>query len=205
MSAAGGAGNAGSAGRARGAAPSGLESSRQRVVLVGMMGSGKTSVGRALARATGWAFLDNDALVQRATGRSAPALLHERGEDALREAEAAALGEGLAVPPPVILDVAGGVVTRARDRDRLRDVADRAGREAGIVVWLRARVETLARRVGTGAGRAWLDGDPETALRRLYAGREPLYAEVATDVVDVDDRGPEQVADRIIAALLQYE
>lgn len=158
-----------------------------------MMGAGKTSVGNALARATGWPFLDNDALVERATGATAPRILEARGEDALRDAEAAALVAGLKIPPPAIVDVAGGIVTRAEDRARLR--------VGGFVVWLRARVETLARRVGTGAGRAWLRDDPEGALRRLYDGREPLYAEVATCIVDVDDVTPEQVAERIIAAL----
>lgn len=181
-----------------------LDASPQRVLLVGMMGSGKTTVGQALARLTGWPFLDNDELVERATGTSALAILNEGGEDALREAEAEALVEGLEVPAPVILDVAGGVITRAEDRVRLRSVAGEAGHGAGIVVWLRARLETLARRVGTGTGRAWLAGDPEGALRHLYDGREPLYAEVATDIVDVDDRTPDEIADRIVAALRSY-
>lgn len=164
-----------------------------RVMLVGMMGSGKTSVGTVLARRTGWPFLDNDALVERVTGTSARDLLRNRGERALRDAEAEALAAGLRIAPPVIVDVAGGVVTRAEDRARLR--------RAGFVVWLRAGIPTLVQRVGRGEDRPWLGGDPESALRALYRGREAQYREVATTVIDVDDLTSEQVADRIIEAL----
>lgn len=158
-----------------------------------MMGAGKTSVGTALARATGWPFLDNDLLVQQATGIAARDLLCREGEQALREAESAALTEGLRAAPPVIVDIAGGIVTGAADRQRLRT--------AGFVVWLRARVPTLAERVGSGGSRPWLGGDPEAALRKLYEGREELYQEVATVVVDVDDIAPGQIAARIIDEL----
>jgi shikimate kinase len=67
------------------------------------------------------------------------------------------------------------------------------------VVWLRAPIETLVRRVGSGEGRAWLQPDPETALRRLYEGRADKYAEVADLVLDVEDRTPEELAARIAA------
>lgn len=164
-----------------------------RVLLVGMMGAGKTSVGTALAQATGWPFLDNDLLVVQATGVPARDILDRRGAGALRDAESAALAEGLRAAPPVIVDVAGGVVTRTEDRTRLR--------AAGLVVWLRARIQTLADRVGAGEGRPWLRDDPEGALRRLYRGREELYHEVATLVVDVDDVTPEQAASSILDTL----
>jgi len=164
------------------------------VLLLGMMASGKSSVGRAIAGRTGWPYLDNDELLWRACGMSTPEVLRRGGETALRDAESAALGKGLAAEPPVVAGVAAGVVTRPEDRARLR-VAP------ATVVWLRARLETLLERVGSGEGRPWLQPDPESALRRLAEGRDPLYADVADVVVDVDELTPEQVAERILAAL----
>lgn len=183
--------------RASGRSPgAGADVPPARVLLIGMMGSGKTSVGTALARVTGWPFLDNDLLVEQTTGIAARNLLSQHGERALRDAESAALTEGLRAPPPVIVDVAGGIVTRADDRRRLRG--------AGFVVWLRARIDTLVERVGRGEGRPWLGDDPEAALRRLHDGREPLYLEVADYVVDVDDATPEHIADVIGDALREF-
>jgi shikimate kinase len=70
-----------------------------------------------------------------------------------------------------------------------------------VIVWLRARVETLAQRVGDGAGRPLLGDDPAAALRRLYAQRRPVYEELAQVVVDVDGVDARTVADRVLAAL----
>ena len=84
------------------------------------------------------------------------------------------------------------MVTDPTDRERLRT--------GGFVVWLRADIETLIARV-RGTDRPWLGDSPDVAMRELYAGREPLYTEVATLIVDVDGATPEQTADRIITAL----
>lgn len=164
----------------------------ERVLLLGMMGAGKTTVGRALAGRTGWPYYDNDELVTRTTGRAAPDLLEAGGEDALRAAESAALGAALSLPAPLVAGVAGGVVLDPADRERLRTAE-------GLVVWLRARIGTLAERVGTGEGRSWLQPDPAAALAELAAVREPLYAAVADLVVDVDEASPEEVAATVLA------
>ena len=74
---------------------------------------------------------------------------------------------------------------------------------SGTVIWLRAQVDTLARRVGSGAGRPLLDGDPLTALADLEAVRRPLYAEVADLTIDVDGLAPSAVAARILEAVAQ--
>ncbi len=161
-----------------------------RVLLVGMMGTGKTTVGRALSARTGWPYLDNDELLQRARGRTAPELLATEGEPALRAAESAALTLVLGLPGPFIAGVAGGVVLDPADRARL--VASSA-----TIIWLRATVTTLAGRVGAGAGRSWLGDDPAVALARLAATRDPLYAEVADQVLDVDAGTPDELAARI--------
>ncbi len=164
-----------------------------RVLLVGMMGTGKTTVGRALSARTGWPYLDNDELLQRACGRTAPELLAAEGEPALRAAESAALTLVLGMPGPLISGVAGGVVLDPADRARL--VAGDAS-----VIWLRATVATLVHRVGSGAGRSWLGDDPASALARLAATRDPLYAEVADQVIDVDTGSPDELAARISLA-----
>lgn len=164
-----------------------------RVLLMGMMGCGKTTVGTALSARTGWEYLDNDELVHRATGEATPDILRDRGEGALRAAESAALTVALAIPPPVIAAVAGGIVEDATDRERLRT--------GGFVVFLRARISTLADRVGAGEGRPWLQPDPAAALARLYRGREELYRQAATLVLDVDEASPDELAGAILEGL----
>lgn len=165
-----------------------------RILLVGMMGCGKSTVGRALSDLTGWRYLDNDELVALSNAEPTPEVLHDHGEAWLRASESAALDEALQTPPPIIAGVAGGAVLSAENRSRL--VA-----EPGLVVWLRATIPTLVRRVAGGAGRPFLQPDPATALERLYAGRAELYAEVADLVIDVDDLTPQAIADRVLDTL----
>lgn len=163
-----------------------------RVLLIGMMGAGKTTVGVRLSRLLGWRYLDNDRLLSIAVGLDTRRVQQKRGERALRFAESAALTVALTQAPPLVASVAAGVVLDPSDRDRLRN--------GGFVVWLRARIDTLAQRVA-GTDRPWVGKDPAVALRRLYAGRADLYQSVASYVVDVDSLPPDQVAERIAAAL----
>ena len=163
-----------------------------RVLLVGMMGAGKTTVGKSLAVTLGWPYLDNDELLARAVGKDTRRVQEEDGELALRRAESAALTMALTMPGPLIAGVAGGVVTNPLDCDRLR-----AG---GFVVWLRGSIRTLAERV-QGTDRPWLDDDPQQALSELYAGRAHLYESIATMVVDVDDLPPSGIAEQIAASV----
>src|SRR3954451_11126332 len=145
-----------------------------------MMGVGKSTVGRAIATRTGWPYVDNDELLHAGTGLYGADLLARDGEAALRDAESHVLAEIVQREPPIVAGVAAGVVLRDADRERLK--AD------GFVVWLRARVNTLVKRIGADEKRAWLQPDPTAALQRLAEGRDTLYAEVADLVVDVDDR-----------------
>lgn len=168
-----------------------------RVLLIGMMGAGKTSVGRALSARTGWSYRDNDEIVAEGEGVPTYELLKRDGGDALRAAESRALSRVLERDPPLIAGVAGGVIESPEDRQRL------ASPDA-FVVYLRAPIEVLVERVGSGAGRPWLQPDPDTAMRRLFEGREPLYCEVADLVVDAQDGDAEKHADQILAALEQW-
>ena len=161
------------------------------ILLIGMMGAGKTTVGTTLAHELGWRYLDSDQEVQEATGRTVPELFAERGEAAFRAAEAAALQLALSGPEPTVVSVAGGAVL---DPDNRKLIA-----RSGLVVWLRARPETLAERVGDGAGRPLLGDDPAAALVELDRVRRPLYAELADVVVDVDDLTPVAVAAQVLA------
>lgn len=163
-----------------------------RVLLVGMMGAGKTTVGHALGALLGWPYFDNDALLARAVGKDTRRVQQEDGERALRRGESAALDVALTEGGPLVAGVAGGVVLDPLDRDRLRT--------GGFVVWLRAEIATLALRVA-GTDRPWLGRDPVAALSALYAGRADLYASVASLTLDVDVLPPELVALRIAASL----
>jgi shikimate kinase len=162
-----------------------------RILLVGMMGSGKSTVGRMLAARLGWAYRDSDADVEATTGSTVPEIFERDGETAFRRAEADVLAGACALDTPVVVSAAGGSV--------LSPVNRRVLSQSGAVVWLRARPATNALRVGDGAGRPLLGHDPAEAMARLYAERAPLYAEVADLVVDVDDLTPKQVVERILS------
>jgi shikimate kinase len=164
-----------------------------RLLLVGMMGVGKSTVGRELATRSGWPYVDNDELLHADTGHYGAELLTLHGVQTLRDAEAQVLTEILERKPPLVAGVAAGVVLRPDDRERIK-----AG---GFVVWLRARTETLVSRIGDDSERAWLQPNPAAALRELAAGRDPLYADVADLIVDVDDRTTEAVTEEILAAV----
>jgi len=161
------------------------------VVLIGMMGSGKTTVGRELAGRLGWAFLDSDALVEASTGSTVAELFATRGEAAFRAEESRVLAEALATGRPAVVSAAGGTVLDPANRALL------AG--PPIVVWLRADPGTLATRIAPGGHRPLLGADHATALAELDAVRRPFYEEVADVVVDVDGIDPSRVADRILA------
>ncbi len=163
------------------------------ILLVGMMGAGKTTTGRIVAGRLGWHYRDSDADVEAATGLSVPELFARDGEAAFRRAEAAVLADACADGEPSVVSVAGGAVLSAENRRLIT--------ASGMVVWLRARPETLAGRVGDGTGRPLLGDDPAGAMVHLAAVRAPHYAEVADLVIDVDDLSPAAVADVIIESV----
>jgi shikimate kinase len=160
-----------------------------RIVLVGMMGSGKTTVGRELAAELGWPMLDNDTLVLAATGRDGPTIFREDGEETLHAAERTAFVAGVDRSPPAVLTAAGSVVDDPSLLARLR--------ASGWVVWLRATPATLRARIDRGAGRR-ADAVDVAWLASRAADRSALYESVANQVVDVDDRTIPQIAGEIL-------
>jgi shikimate kinase len=166
--------------------------SRPRILLIGMMGAGKSTVGGLLAARLGWPYSDSDEEVELSTGATVPEIFATRGEAAFRAEETSVLEAATTSDGPVIVSVAGGAVLSPDNRHLI-------GR-AGFVVWLRAEVTTLAARVGHGVGRPLLTPDPFTALLRLYEERRPLYQDLADLTVDVDRLSPGEIVDRIMSA-----
>ncbi len=167
-------------------------SGAEHVLLVGMMGAGKSTVGRIVADRMRRPFRDNDADVERRTGKTVPAIFAERGEAAFRAEERAALCAALASGVPSVIAIAGGAVLDPESRRRVRS--------GGIVVWLDAPPYVLAERVGAGAGRPLLELDPSGTLRRLDAVRRPVYRDLSDVVIRVGSRTPQAVAEEIVSA-----
>lgn len=167
---------------------------RRHLVLVGLMGVGKTTVGRILAERLGCELVDSDLRIEALTGRTVKQILADGGVDALRRHEADALFDALDDVEPRVIAAAGGVVLDADHRRRLVEAA-------AEVVWLTGDPHVLAPRTESRGHRPWLDEDPVGTLLRMEAERRPLYTEVADHTVAVDGRTPDQVADLIVELL----
>jgi shikimate kinase len=164
------------------------------LVLVGLMGVGKTTVGLRLAERLGWPFVDSDAQVEARTGRTVREIFETDGEPAYRVLETDALRAALDEPGPTVVAAAGGVVLAEANRGMLQ-------RPTITVVWLRADPTLLVGRAAPGDHRPLLADDPAGVLAQMAAARGPLYDEVADATVEVDGLSPDQVADRVLAAV----
>lgn len=159
--------------------------------LVGMMGSGKTTVGQVLADRTHSEFLDTDQLVESGAGRSVAEIFALEGEEGFRARESAAVVQASGHINAVVA-TGGGVVLQAENVDVMR--------ASGPVIWLRAEAATLANRA-RGCGRPLLEGvDRLSRLAELSAGRAAAY-EAAADHVVVTDRLPVQTVVDLVEAL----
>lgn len=167
-----------------------MPAGERAICLVGLRGAGKSTVGAALARATGRPFLDLDRAIEDRAGRTLRALFAEDGEATFRALEQEALGEALRLIPGLVLATGGGVVLAADSRALLR---------AHTVIYLHAPPELLAARVSadprSGDDRpALVAGGPLAEARALYAARDRLYREVSSRVVDAAPAPAEVVA-----------
>jgi shikimate kinase len=159
------------------------------IVLVGAPGSGKSTVGALLAERLGLTFHDADAVIVERAGKSIAEIFTDDGETAFRALEEQITAELLAMPG--VLSLGGGAVMSAATRAAL------AGRR---VVWLRVGLTQSVKRVGLDTARPLLLGNVRGQLLKLLNERAPLYAEVATDVVDTDHTTPAEVVEMIMNA-----
>ena len=163
------------------------------VFLVGPMGSGKTAVGRHLARVLHLPFHDSDAEIERRTGVDIPFIFDKEGEAGFRQREREAI-EALTALESIVLATGGGAVLLAENRRLLS--------ERGCVVYLETSVTQQAERVRYGRKRPLLaSGDAATRLSHLMDARAPLYSEVADIVVTTDGRRVNSVAEQVLHQL----
>jgi shikimate kinase/3-dehydroquinate synthase len=166
------------------------------IVLVGLMGAGKTSIGRRLAARLGLPFRDADAEIELAAGCTIPEIFERFGEQAFRDGERRVIARLLA-GDPLVLATGGGAYMDAATRTTIR-------REA-VCVWLRCRLPTLLRRVAGRSHRPLLNsGDPAEILQRLMKLRHPIYAE-ADVIVDCGDENLDTTTGHVLDALTDWQ
>jgi len=167
---------------------------KKTVVMVGMMGAGKTAVGTQLARVLGVPFLDSDEEIVRAASRSIAEIFERDGEPFFRARETEVLGR-LLRGVPCVLSTGGGAFLSEQNR---RMIADH-----GVSVWLRADLDLLWHRVRHKSTRPLLrTASPRDTLRSLYESRVPVYGLADLAVDSRAESSVEDMADRVIAALL---
>lgn len=170
---------------------------RRSVTLVGMMGAGKTSVGRRLATALDMPFVDADAEIETVADMSIPEIFEKYGEPYFRSGEARVIARLLETGPKVMA-TGGGAWMNPETRRRIG--------EAGVSVWLKADIDVLLKRVRKRGGRPLLASpDPETALRRLVEERYPTYAVADLTIASRDAPHERTVADLIDALLTHLD
>jgi len=165
----------------------------RNLFLVGLMGAGKTTVGRALARRLTKEFRDTDQEIEERTGVRVSTIFDVEGEEGFRRREAEAV-ERLSGLDNLVLATGGGAVLDARNREHLRS--------RGCVVYLHARPSELAKRLGRDRSRPLLQGeDPRVKLEALYALRDPLYREVADVVMETGRQSATALVDELLERL----
>ncbi|QNM96460.1 shikimate kinase AroK [Chitinimonas koreensis] len=163
--------------------------------LVGLMGAGKTTIGRALARSTGKAFYDSDHEIEARTGVRIPVIFEIEGEPGFRAREVETIRE-LTSHENIVLATGGGAVLSPEVRSVLSS--------RGYVIYLRAPVEELYQRTKNDKNRPLLQlADPRAKLEALYAVRDPLYREVADIVIDTSRQNANHLAQSILAELIR--
>jgi shikimate kinase len=173
-----------------------LAGPERSIVLVGLMGAGKSSIGRRLGAGLGCPFVDADREIEKAAGCTIEDIFERHGEAAFRDGERRVIARLLGAPRQV-LATGGGAFMDPRTRAAIR--------ERGVSVWLRADLELLVRRTGRRNNRPLLKGkDRRAILQDLIEERYPVYAE-ADVAVDIDDSPPEVTTKRVRAAIEAFQ
>ena len=165
------------------------------IVLIGLMGAGKTTVGRRLAQRLDLPFVDADHEIERAAGKTIPEIFAEDGEAFFRNGEERVIAR-LLENGPQVLATGGGAWMREATRERVR--------QKGVSVWLKADIDVLMERVSRRPGRPLLETDnPRAVMEKLIAERYPVYAQADITVESADAPHHVMVA-RIIRALADW-
>lgn len=169
--------------------------SDRTIVMVGLMGAGKSSIGRRLAARLDLPFVDADSEIEAAAGCTIAEFFEQHGEAEFRDGERRVIAR-LLDGEPKVLATGGGAFMDAQTRAAVA--------ETGISVWLRADLETLVRRTARRSSRPLLNNaDPERTLEDLMATRYPVYAQ-ADITVESDDGPPDETVARVVEALAAF-
>jgi shikimate kinase len=166
---------------------------KQNVFLIGLMGTGKTSIGKMLAKELNLVFYDSDQEIEKRTGAKIPWIFDLEGEQGFRQRESKVINE-LTQMHGIVLATGGGVVLNPNNRKALK--------ANGVVIYLQATVDDLLQRTSRNQNRPLLlNTNPRTVLEKLLSQREPLYYEIADFVYDTSSQSVAEVADRILTDL----
>ena len=166
------------------------------IILIGPMGSGKTSTGKMLAKEMGYAFADTDEEVTKRTGVSIAYIFDVEGEEGFRKRECLALKKCLN-DNNMILSTGGGIVLSKENRDLLQD--------RGTVVYLQTSIRTQVKRTASTNNRPLLQNkDPEETLKKLMLTRAPLYEEIADITITTDNKSLQEMSKEIQRAINEH-
>jgi shikimate kinase len=168
----------------------------ENIYLVGLMGAGKTTIGRSLARRLDWRFIDTDREIERRTGVSIPTIFEIEGEEGFRQRESQVIAE-FSEENACVVATGGGSVLREENRTAMR--------AAGFVVYLDVPPQTLWERTRYDKHRPLLQvADPLSKLSQLFTARDPLYRDVANLVVNGGQMSAQSVLQHLLKALPEH-
>ena len=173
-----------------------LSGINRNIYLVGMMGAGKTSIGRLLSKRSRRRFYDSDHVIEERTGVTIPTIFDLEGEQSFRDREEAVIAE-LAGLSNIVLATGGGAVLRENNR--------RALCSSGIIVYLRGSIEDLWRRTRKDKNRPLLLTDnPRQKLAEIYSVRDPIYSSVADIIIETGNPSMQSLEQDVEARLIEY-